>query len=115
MPKSKPPYPPAFRAEAVELVRTSGKLVSQIARDRGVAEQTLRNWVHQADVDAGRGRPGELTTAEREEVHRLRREVKTLQTERESLRKAAARMVHHGCARNWRPRGSRSPASGWPA
>ncbi len=50
----------------------------------------MRAWVHQAGVDAGRGKPGELTTDEREELRRLRREVKTLRLEREILKKAAA-------------------------
>ncbi len=90
MPKSKPPYPEAFRTEAVELVRTSDKSIPTIARELGVAGETLRLWVRQAEVNAGRGRPGELTTAEREELVRLRREVKTLQMERDILKKAAA-------------------------
>jgi transposase-like protein len=90
MPRTRPPYPPAFRAEAVALLRTSGKPVPVIARDLGVSEQTLRNWLHQGDIDAGHGRPGELTTAEREELSQLRREVRTLQQEREILKKAAA-------------------------
>ncbi len=90
MPKSKPPYPEAFRTEAVELVRTSDKSIPTIARELGVAGETLRLWVRQAEVNAGRGRPGELTTAEREELVRLRREVKTLQMERDILNAAAA-------------------------
>ena len=90
MPKSKPPYPEALRTEAIELVRTSDKSIPTIARELGVSGETLRLWVRQAEVDAGRGRPGELTTAEREELLRLRREVKTLQLEREILKKAAA-------------------------
>ncbi len=90
MPKSKPPYPETFRTEAVELVRASGRSIPQVARDLGVAAETLRLWVRQAEVDAGRGRPGELSTAEREELARLRREVKTLQMERDILQKAAA-------------------------
>jgi transposase-like protein len=90
MPKSKPPYPEAFRTEAVELVRTTGKSIPQVARDLDVAGETLRLWVRQADVDAGRGRSGDLTTAEREELVRLRRQVKTLEMEREILKKAAA-------------------------
>jgi transposase-like protein len=90
MPKSNPPYPAAFRSEAVELVRATGKSIPQVARDLGVAGETLRLWVRQVEADAGRGRPGELTTTEREELHRLRREVKTLQMEREILKKAAA-------------------------
>lgn len=90
MPHTRPPYPAAFRVEAIELARTSGKTIPQLAKDLGVSGQTLRNWVHQADVDAGGGRPGELTTAEREELRRLRRENQTLRQEREILKKAAA-------------------------
>jgi len=88
--KTHAPYPPAFRAEAVALARASGKGLPQLARDRGVSAQALRGWVKRAEVDAGRGQPGELTTAEREELRRLRREVKVLQQERDILRKAAA-------------------------
>jgi transposase len=85
-----PPYPPAFRDEAVELVRTSGKGIPQVARDLGVSEQALRGWLKRAEIDAGRGQPGALTTAEREELRRLRRENQVLRQEREILRKAAA-------------------------
>lgn len=53
MPKSKRPYPPEFRAEAVRLVHSSDRSLRQVADDLGVAEQTLRNWVFQAEVDAG--------------------------------------------------------------
>src|SRR6266516_2222493 len=90
VPRTRPPYPAAFRAEAIELARTSGKTIPELAQDLGVSGQTLRNWLHQADVDAGRGRPGELTTAEREELRRLRRENQVLRQEREILKKAAA-------------------------
>ena len=90
MPQPRPAYPAAFRTEAVELIRTSGKSIPALARDLGVSDQTLRNWQRQAQVEAGQGRPGELTSAEREELRRLRREVKVLQQERELLRKAAA-------------------------
>ena len=90
MPKSKPPYPEAFRTEAIELVRVSGKRIPQVARDLGVSAETLRLWVRQAEVNAGRGRPDELTTTEREELVRLRRQVKTLEMEREILKKATA-------------------------
>ncbi len=90
MPKSHPPYPSQFRAEAVELARTSGKSIPTIARELGISDQALRDWVKHADIDAGRGRPGELTTEEREELRRLRREVRILQQEREILKKAAA-------------------------
>jgi len=88
MPRSKPPYPPEFRREAVELARSSGKPIAQIARDLGVSSQTLHTWIKQADVDAGK-REG-LSTEEREELRRLRRENRTLVQEREILKKAAA-------------------------
>jgi len=88
MPRSKPPYPPEFRREAVELARSSGKPIPQVARDLGVSSQTLHTWIKQADVDAGK-REG-LTTEEREELRRLRRENRTLVQEREILKKAAA-------------------------
>ena len=90
MARTHPPYPPAFRAEAVELARTSGKGIPQLAQDLGISEQALRGWMKRADVDAGRGEPGELTSAEREELRRLRRENHVLKQEREILRKAAA-------------------------
>jgi transposase-like protein len=64
--------------------------ITDVARDLDLTESALRNWVHQAEVDDGRGQHGELTTAEREELQRLRREVKTLRLEREILKKAAA-------------------------
>ncbi len=90
MARTHPPYPPAFRAEAVALARTSGKGIPQLASDLGISEQALRGWIKRAEVDAGRGQPGELTTAEREELRRLRRENQVLRQERDILRKAAA-------------------------
>ena len=88
MPKSRPPYPEEFRREAVELVRLNEKPLVQIAKDLGVSDMTLRNWIKQADVDAGK-RAG-LTSDEREELRALRRENRTLRMEREILKKAAA-------------------------
>ncbi len=79
-----------FKAETVKLVVEGGRSIPEVARDLDLTESALRAWVHQAEVDAGRGRPGELTTEEREELGRLRREVKTLRLEREILKKAAA-------------------------
>ena len=89
MPRTRPPYPPEFRAEAIRLVRASGKSVVEVARDLGVAEQTLHAWLRQADLDAGRRHDG-LTTSEREELNRLRRQNRILRQEREILRKASA-------------------------
>jgi transposase len=88
MPKTRPPFPAEFRREAVKLMRDSDKPVPQLARDLGVSENTLRNWSRQAGVDAGE-REG-LTSEQLEELRRLRRENRTLQMEREVLKKAAA-------------------------
>ena len=88
MPKTRPPFPAEFRREAVKLMRDSDKPVPQLATDLGVSENTLRNWSRQADVDAGE-REG-LTSEQLEELRRLRRENRTLQMEREVLKKAAA-------------------------
>lgn len=88
MPKSHPQYPDEFRARMVELVR-SGRSPEELAREFEPSSQAIRNWVRQADLDEGRRADG-LTTAEREELGRLRRQVKQLQTEREILSKAAA-------------------------
>ncbi len=90
MPKSHAPYPEAFRTDAIALVRHSGKSIAEVAADLGVSGESLRQWVQQAKVDAGEGPPGALSSEEREELRRLRRENKTLQMEREILRKAAA-------------------------
>jgi len=86
MPRTRPPYPPAFREEAVRLIRAGHKPLSEISKDLGVSDQTLRNWVRQAEVDEG-SRDG-LTSGEKEELRRLRRENRVLREEREILRKA---------------------------
>ena len=90
MPRTHRPYPPEFRAEAHRLGRGSDKSIPALATELGISSEALRHWLRQADADEGRGQPGELTTEEREELRRLRREVKVLQQEREILRKAAA-------------------------
>ncbi len=89
MGRSQPPYPPEFRREAIRLVEAGAKSRNAIARDLGISTETLRQWVKQADIDAGIRQDG-LTTAETEELRRLRREVRVLAEEREILRKAAA-------------------------
>jgi len=81
-------YPEAFRAEAVELVRAGGRSIRKIAEDLGISNESLRKWVHQADVDGGR-KDG-LSTDEREELRQLRRDNRRLLMEREILKKAAA-------------------------
>jgi transposase len=88
MPRTRPAYSPEFRREAVELMRLSGRSIPQIADELGVSPQSLRNWVRQGDVDAGRAEG--LTTDEREELRRLRRENRRLTQEREILKAAAA-------------------------
>jgi transposase len=92
VPNPRPPYPPEFRAEAVRLVRSSNKLIREIAQDLGVSEQALRNWLRQADLDDGHRSDG-LTSTEQEELRRLRRENRVLRQEREILKKAAAFLV----------------------
>src|SRR5262245_40753026 len=88
MPKTRPPYSPQLRARLIELAR-SGRTPEELGRQFEPSAQTIRNWLKQADRDDGRRADG-LTTEEREEVRRLRREVKALREEREILRKAAA-------------------------
>ena len=82
-------HTPEFKAETVELVRTGGRNVGQVARELDLAESLVRSWVRQADVDAGRGPVGALTTAEKEELWKLRKENKVLRMEREILKRAA--------------------------
>jgi transposase len=87
MPKSRPPYPPEFRQRIIELVR-KGRTPESLAEQFEPTAQTIRNWLAQAHRDAGQRSDG-LTTDEREELRRLRRENKTLREEREILKKAA--------------------------
>ena len=82
------PRPPEFRRRAVELTREKTAPVAQIAKDLGISESCLRNWMARADIDEGR-KEG-LTSDEREELVRLRRDKRRLETENEILRRAAA-------------------------
>jgi len=77
-----------YKAEVVELCRTSGKSIAQVAHDLGIGETAVRRWVAQAEIDAGR-RPG-LTTEEHAELVALRKENRVLREERDLLRRATA-------------------------
>ena len=82
-------YDDDFKAQAIRLVLDDGKSVLSVARDLDLTESALRNWVEHARADRSGGKTG-LTTAERDELARLRKEVRVLREEREILRKAAA-------------------------
>ena len=83
-----------FKAGAVRLVLEEGKTVGQVARDLDLTETALREWVHRSRADRSQGRTG-LTTAEREELSKLRRENRELRMERDILKKAAAFFAKH--------------------
>jgi transposase len=87
VPGPTPHYPPEFKKEAVHLYRYSEKSIPKVAEELGVASESLRRWIRHYEVDAGE-REG-LTTSEREELSRLRQEVRVLKQEREFLKKAA--------------------------
>ena len=86
--RSRRQFTKEFKAETVALIRSSAKPVAQICRDMGLSESTVQRWVAQAEVDSGQ-RDG-LTTAEREELSRLRREMRVVREERDVLAKAIA-------------------------
>ena len=88
MPRTRRAYPPEFRQQMVELVR-AGRTPEELSREFEPTAQTIHNWVKQSDVDAGVRSDG-LTSLEREELGRLRRENRQLKLEREILKKAAA-------------------------
>jgi transposase len=88
MPRTRPPYPEEFRREAVALIRSGQRSLAEASKSLGVSQQTLRNWLRQSDVEEGQAEG--LTREEREELRRLRREVRVLREEREILKKAAA-------------------------
>jgi transposase len=83
-------FTPEFKAEAVRLCQVGDRSITQVAKDLDLTETALREWVKRAVVDAGKGPPEALTSSEREELQRLRRENKRLAMERDILKKAAA-------------------------
>lgn len=91
MPRSRPPYPAEFRQQIVELVR-AGRSPAELAREFGCTAQSITNWVGQSAIDRGQPLPGKdgLSTAERQELVRLRRQLRQVQMERDILAKATA-------------------------
>jgi transposase len=88
--RSRRSFTDEFKAGAVRLVVDEGKTIPQVARDLDLTESSVRNWVERARADRGKGKPGVLTTAEKEELATLRKEVRQLKLERDILKKAAA-------------------------
>ena len=84
-------FTPEFKAEAVRLCKVGDRGIAQVAKDLDLTETALREWVRRADVEAGEGPPGALTAAEREELARLRKQVKRLEMEREILKNRRGR------------------------
>lgn len=85
-------FTPEYKAEVVRLVKTGGKSIAQVAAELDLGETVVRAWVNRAEVDAGKHPQGEgpLTSDERDELRRLRRENKRLEMERDILKKATA-------------------------
>jgi transposase len=83
-------FSPEFKAEAVRLCKVGDRSVGQVAKQLDLTETALREWIRRAEIDGGSGPADALTSAEREELKRLRQENKRLQMEREILKKAAA-------------------------
>jgi transposase len=89
-------FTPEYKAEVVKLVRTSGKTIGQVSRELELTETAVRGWVRRAEIDEKRDPHGPLTSEERAEVTRLRRELRTMTMERDFLRKAAAFFARSG-------------------
>jgi transposase len=88
------PHPPEFRRRAVELAREKAAPISRIAKDLGISESCLRNWMARAGIDEGKKQG--LTSDERKELVALRRDKRRLETENEILRRAAALFARDG-------------------
>jgi transposase len=84
------PHPPEFRRRAVELAREGAKPVAELAKDLGISESCLRNWMTQANADDTGGSSGRLTSAEKKELAELRKKNRQLEMENEILKRAAA-------------------------
>ncbi len=90
MPRKRRVFSTEYKAEVVKLIHESGKSVGQVCRELDLTETAVRKWVAQAEVDAGHGPSGALTSDERDELRRLRRDNTRLRMEREVLKKATA-------------------------
>ena len=90
MGRKRPTYTAEFKAEALQLVRDSDRPINELALDLGVSDTTLYRWLRQSDIDAGNGPEGALTTDERQELARLRRELRMVKMERDFLKKVSA-------------------------
>ena len=90
MPRPRRFFPPEYKAEVVELIRSTGKTVGQVARELDLTETAVREWVRQAERDAGSRRDGGLTSAERQELAALRRENRRLREDVEILKRATS-------------------------
>lgn len=89
-------FTPEYKAEVVKLVRTSGKSIGQVSSELELTETAVREWMKRADIDEKKDPGGPLTSEERAEVVRLRRELRTVTMERDFLRKAAAFFARSG-------------------
>jgi transposase len=90
MGKKRRSFSKEFKLEAVKLVKEGGVKVARAARDLGICETSLRRWITQFEIDHGEGPAGAMTSREKEELRRLRRENRQLRMEREVLKKATA-------------------------
>ncbi len=88
-PRKRRVFTPEFRAEAVRLCKVGDRTIAQVSKDLDLTDNSLREWVKRADIDIGKGPPDALTTAERDELARLRRENRRLTQERDILKAAA--------------------------